>query len=528
MIRVGYITIAVNLAICFTLFLTGCGKILPERSADSLYLQLAAEPDTLNPIIATDAYSSAILRRIYETLLDRNEDSLELEPQLAASYNISPDKTRYRFTLKKGVFWSDGIEITADDIVYSYNTINDPQVPCAQLKIYYQDIKECRKLDRYTVEFTYARPYFLALEFCGQMPIIPKHVFDDGTDFNKHKNNREPIGSGPYKFLRWKTGSSIELVRNESYRGTKPEIKTVVYKIIPESNVALQMLKKGDIDIMSVRTIQWERQTVSEKFENNFYKLNYYLPNYSYIGWNARRPFFSDTRVRQAMTMLIDRPSILEKLQYGHGKIVTGTFYIFSKAHNANIAPWPYDPKRAVHLLQEAGWRDTNGDGIIDKDGIAFKFTITVPSGAKFSERLAVMLKEDFAKVGIEISVNRYEWAVFLSKIQSHDFDAVPLAWSLSYSGDPYQLWHSSMIAQGSNYCAFSNAEADRIIEAARMEFDDKKRNRMYHRFHEILHEEQPYTFLFCNPELVVVNKRFENVKIHLMGLNFEEWQVAR
>ena len=515
--------------ICFTIMLmAGCGYIIPERSADSLYLQLPAEPDTLNPITATDAYASTVLLRVYETLLDRNVDTLELEPKLAESYRISADRTHYSFTLKKGIFWSDGVEITADDIIYSYNRINDPNVPCAQLKVYYQDIKECRKINRYTVEFTYARPYFMALEFCGQMPIVPKHIFDDGTDFNKHKNNREPIGTGPYKFLRWKTGSSIELVRNENYHGIKPEIKTIVYKIIPESNVALQMLKKGDIDVISLRTIQWERQTVSEKFNENFYKLNYYLPNYNYIGWNSRRPFFSDARVRRAMTMLIDRESILEKLQYGHGQIVSGTFYIFSKANNSNVKPWPYDPEKAVSLLQEVGWKDTDGDGILDKDGVKFAFTMTISSGSKFAERIAVMLKEDFAKIGIEISINRYEWAVFLSKIQSHDFDAVPLAWSLGYSGDPYQLWHSSMIKQGSNYCAFSNAEADRLIEAARMEFDANKRNKMYHRFHEILHEEQPYTFLFCNPELVVVSKRFQNVNVHLMGLEIVEWQVMR
>ncbi|MDR3237700.1 MAG: ABC transporter substrate-binding protein, partial [Spirochaetia bacterium] len=320
----------------------------------------------------------------------------------------------------------------------------------------------------------------------------------------------------------------IELIRNENYYGSKPQIRHIVYKVIPESNVALQMLKKGDIDVMTIRPIQWERQTASEKFNERFYKLSYYQPNCSYIGWNSRRPFFSDKRVRQAMTMLIDRESILQKLQFGHGMVVSGTFYAFSKAYNKNVEPWPYDPQRAVALLKQAGWTDTNGDGLLDKDGVTFAFTINIPSGASFSERLSVIIKEDFSKAGIDVSINRYEWAVFLSKINSRAFDTVILAWSLGYSNDPYQLWFSKEADKGSNFCAFSNAEADHIIEAARQEFNDDKRNRMYHRFHEILHEEQPYTFLFCNQEHVVVSRRFTNVKVHIMGLYLEEWEIAQ
>ncbi|MDR3237896.1 MAG: ABC transporter substrate-binding protein, partial [Spirochaetia bacterium] len=266
--------IKIQLYACLLAALTGCGEIVPKRAADSLYMQLAAEPDTLNPITATDAYSSSINGHIYESLLERNRDTLELEPKLAESYTISPDKLRYRFVLKKNVFWNDGAEFTADEIVYSFNKIKDPKVACMPLKVYYNDIRECRKIDLYTVEFVYGpsnpvageepvaeeepldkepvkqssvRPYFLALEFCGGMPIVPKHIFDDETDFNTHKNNREPIGTGPYKFLRWNTGSSIELIRNENYYGSKPQIRHIVYKVIPESNVALQMLKKGDI-----------------------------------------------------------------------------------------------------------------------------------------------------------------------------------------------------------------------------------------------------------------------------------------
>jgi peptide/nickel transport system substrate-binding protein len=509
------------------LVLAPCGGVIPPRDPLTLNVHMGAEPGTLNPITATDAYSHAINLRVYETLVDRDYDTLEIVPLLAERWMISPDKLRFRFHLRRGVAWSDGVEFTADDVVYSFRTIKDPKTACAQLKVYYLDIIDCIKIDRYTVEFLYSRPYYLALTFCGGMPIVPKHIFDDGTDFNTHRHNRLPVGTGPYRFEGWETGKQISLVLNERYRGKIPQIRRVVYRFVSEPSVALQMLKKGDLDVMGVREIVWVRQTGSEKFQENFYKLKYYLSSFSYIGWNAARPFFSDRRVRLAMTHLINRKAILDKLLFGLGEVVTGPFYIFGKSYNREIMPWPHDPARARQLLAEAGWIDSDGDGILDRDGKKFSFTFTMSSGSKFAERLASIMKEDLAKAGIEMKINRYEWAVFINKIQNRDFDATSLGWSdPDFQDDPYQIWHSSQIKGGSNYVGFNNPEADRIIEQARREFNEGKRIAMYHRFHEILHREQPYTFLYTNPALAVVSKRFTNVRVHTRGMNFVEWKV--
>ena len=514
-----YIYILLFFSVC-------CAGPSSKKDPDSLYVHLGAEPGTLNPITSTEAIASAINNNIYETLVDRDYDTLKIIPQLAEKWEISDDKMKYIFHLKKGVLWSDGVPFTADDIVYSFRVIKDAKTACAPLKVYYFDIKDVKKIDSHTVEFVYSKPYYLALEICGELPIVPKHIFDDGTDFNTHKNNRFPVGTGPYKFSKWSTGKNLVLTINEKYRGKKPEIKTILYKIVHEDNVALQMLKKGDLDVMGLRPIQWVRQTDSDKFKKSFYKFKYYLPNYSYIGWNARRDFFADRKVRVALTHLIDRESILNKLQFGLGEIVTGDSYIFSSGYNKNIRRWPYDPEKGKLLLKEAGWSDSNGDGILDKNGEKFSFTFTIPSSSKFAERLTSILKEDFSRAGVEMNINRYEWAVFVQKLHTHDFDAVTLSWSLGYGGDPYQLWHSSQTEKGSNFCYFINKEADELIEKNRVEFVEKRRDIYHHRLHEILHHEQPYTFMFCNPSLVVVSKRFNNVKAHLRGLNYLEWKV--
>ncbi|HPI14432.1 MAG TPA: ABC transporter substrate-binding protein, partial [Spirochaetota bacterium] len=268
---------ALALAVALSLPI-GCGDFSSVRDRHTLYIHLGSEPGHLNPITSTEAVASSINQHIYETLLDRDYDTAELVPQLAESWSISPDRLRYRFRLKKGVFWSDGVELTADDIIYSFRTIKDPKVACAPLKVYYIDVREVRKIDRYTVEFLYSKQYFRALEICGTIPIVPKHIFADGTDFNTHKNNRFPVGTGPYRFERWDTGKRIVLVRNERYKGKAPDLRRIVYRIVAEPNIALQMVKKGEMDMMSVRAIQWVRQTNSDRFVKNFYKLQYYLP----------------------------------------------------------------------------------------------------------------------------------------------------------------------------------------------------------------------------------------------------------
>ncbi|MGL4368832.1 MAG: peptide-binding protein [Spirochaetota bacterium] len=517
--------IGLLLAVCAAVMSLSCG-FSSVREKDTIYLHMNAEPGTLNPVVATDAYESEINKYIYESLVDRDMDSLDIIPDLAERWKISPDKMTYTFYLKKGVFWSDGVEFTADDVIYSYRTMMSPKTASAQLKGYYMDLSSVSKIDRYTVRFVYKKLYYRALEICGGIPIVPQHIFDDGTDFNGHPHNRHPVGTGPYMFSRWDTGKQIVLLRNENYRGEKPAIRKIVYKIVTEPNIALQMLKKEELDVMSIRPIQWVRQTQGDAFSRHFYKLEYYTPNFSYIGWNTHDPLFRDARVRRAMTMLVNRQELLDKLMYGIGKIVSGPFYINGRDNDPAIQPIPFDPAGAQKLLAEAGWRDSDGDGILDKDGQPFSFVFTLPAGNAPAERVITIIKEDMSRAGIDLKIERYEWAVFVKKLDEKDFQAVRLGWSLSWDSDPYQLWHSSQIKEGSNYVGFSDPEADALIVRNRTTFDYGQRVKNYHRLHAIIDREQPYTFMFCSPTLEAVSRRFGNVKVHTRGFDITEWTI--
>ncbi|HAA05174.1 MAG TPA: peptide-binding protein [Syntrophobacteraceae bacterium] len=495
---------------------------------DWLVAHLSAEPATLNPITATDAYASQINQYIYESLLKRDERTTRLVPELAESWDVAEDHLTYTFHLKKGVAWQDGVPFTARDVVFSYQRIQDPKVDAAHQRNYYRDIDQLEMLDDYTVRFRYRVPYYRALEVCGEMPIVPAHLFAEGDDFNLHPIGRQPLGTGPYRLIKWDTGEQIVLERDDRYWGIKPHLRRIVFKVVTDSTVALEVLKQHGLDVMSLRPIQWSMQTRGKRFQQDFQKLKYYLPSYNFIGWNLRRPLFQDRRVRQAMTMLVNREPILKKILFGLGTVVSGPFYVNSPDYNQAIKPYPYDPKRALELLNEAGWTDHDGDRILDKDGVPFEFEFVISAGSKFAEQLATILQENLKQVGIKMRIRKLEWAVFIQKIDAREFDACTLGWSLGWDSDPFQVWHSSQVDKGSNFVGFVNEEADRIIVEARQEFDEVKRRQMYRRFHEIIHEEQPYTFLFTLEALVAVDKRFANVHVYPMGMVPKEWWVPK
>lgn len=503
-----------------------CGGVM-TRDPSVLLNTLPADPTTLNPITATDAYASSVGRYIFESMLDRDNETLKLKPKLAERWEISDDHLTYTFWLRKDVKWQDGKPFTADDVLFTFERILDPKVDAAMLRNYYRDVREIKKIDDYTVRFVYAKPYFKALEMIGSASIIPKHIYGDGQEFNSHPANRAPLGTGPYRFVEWKTGNIIVLTRNESYWDKEPDITGIVFKVIPDSTVSFQLLKKGAADVGSMRAIQWVRQTEGKAFKDKFTKHRYYTPNYSYIGWNMRSPLFSDRRVRIAMAMMVNRQDILDKILLGQGEVVASVFYKFGDQVDPDIEPLPYDPARARELLAEAGWKDTDRDGIIDKDGRSFRFELLSAAGSNTARSISLFMKEDLRKMGIEMEIRQLEWATMLKLLHDRRFDAAMLAWSMPLVQDPYQLWHSTQAPEGSNFVGFVDKRADGLMEEARREFDDKRRNEMYREFQWIVHEDQPYTFLFTSPSLVAVAKRFGNVIDYRVGLDPLEWTIG-
>jgi peptide/nickel transport system substrate-binding protein len=448
---------------------------------------------------------------------------------------LAQEKPIFTFYLRKDVKWHDGQPFTARDVVFTYQTMMNPKIEAGPSRNYYQDCQACELVDGdpYVVRFTWFKPYFDAFAASAGFTPMAEHYyrFVDPNDFNTGKQNQWLAGNADYKLVKWERNVEIVFERNEDYYRRKPHFKRVVYRVVKDRAVELQLFEAGQTDVHGLSPSQMKEKENDPAFRNRF-KVNISVANvYRYAGWNARKPLFKDQRVRQALTMLMDRERICEDIMRDYAIPLNGPVHIENPAYWKDIDKhaWPYDPVRAERQLAEAGWRDTDDDGILDKDGMRFEFTLLIPAGNPETEAIANLIKDSFGEAGIEVRISNLEWAAFLQKIDRLQFDACLLGWRLDLTEDPYQLWHSSQTDEKeSNFCYFVNKEADRLIERCRTELNEAKRNRMLWDFQKIILEEQPYTFMFVSKRLVAYDKRIQNVKYKLIGSNQPRWWVPK
>jgi peptide/nickel transport system substrate-binding protein len=499
----------------------------PEKG-DWLMLLLPAEMPHLNPITSTDAYSEKIVSKVFDSLLDRDPQTQEMKPWIAESFDVSDDKLIYTFHLRKDVKFSDGAPLTGRDVKFTFDRIMDPKVDAPQLRSYFVDITSVELADDYTVRFTCSKPYYLHAVMIGSTPIMPEHVYGTG-DFNNHPNNRAPIGSGPYVLERWKTGLEIVLARNPHFFAGQgqnaPWFDRIVYSIITDENASFLVLNRGDLDCRGLAPEDWVRRANTEHFLERFNRFAFNRPAYTYLGWNLRKPQLSDRRVRTALAMLMNREAVRDDIYKGFATIMTTGFMPGAPEFNDKIQPLPFDPARAVAMLDEAGWKDSDSDGLRDREGVPLRFEVLTVNQNPLGEQILTLYKEELARTGIELVIRPLEWASLLDRVDKRDFDAVLMGWQMTPDPDPYQIWHSSQADKGSNYVGFGNAESDQLIDRARVSFDSDERIRLYQCFQEIIHEEQPYLFLLAPKALLAVNKRIEGIRIYPFGLLEREWR---
>jgi len=484
------------------------------------------EPSNLLPVLASDSASSSINGLVYNGLV-RYDKNLQLEGELAESWEISPDNLTITFHLRPGVTFHDGTPLTSADVLFTYQVYIDPKTPTAYAESYKQ-VARAEAPDPLTFRVSYAKPYAPALESWG-VPILPKHLLA-GKDITKSPLSRSPIGTGPYRFVDWKAGEKLVLEANPDYFEGRPYIKRVVYRVIPDSSTQFLELQSGSLDFMGLTPIQYQTQTDTPAFTRRFNKYRYLTFSYTYLGYNLRRPMFQDKRVRQALSYAINKQEIVDGVLLGLGQPATGPYKPDSWVYNPNVQRYPYDPGQAKALLAEAGWRDSDGDGILDKDGQPFAFTIVTNQGNDLRTKSGEIIQRRFREVGIDVKLRVIEWASFLKEfINPGNFDATILGWSTGPEPDQYDIWHSSKTGPRElNFIAFRNAEADRLLEEGRRTFDQAERKRIYDRFQEILAEEQPYTFLYVGEALPAVAKRFRGIEPAPNGImyNFIKWYV--
>jgi peptide/nickel transport system substrate-binding protein len=435
------------------------------------------------------------------------------------------------FHLRKGVKWHDGDELTAEDVDFTYRYMIDPKTPTAYAEPFRQ-VKRAEIVDRYTYRVTYDKPYAPALLSWG-IWILPRHILEPawktGVDLRTTRQNRFPIGSGPFRFREWKTGEKVVLEANPDYFEGRPFLNRVVYRIIPDQSTIFLELKAQNIDMAGLTPIQYRRQTEYPAFQKAFHRYRYLANAYGYLGFNLRDTRFQDKRVRQAISHAIDKQEIIEGVLLGLGRPAVGPYKPGTWWYKEDVKTFPFDPERATTLLAEAGWKP-NSQGLLEKDGKPFSFTVRTNQGNAVRQQTAEIIQRRLRAVGIDVKIHVVEWAAFLNTfIRKRDFEAIILGWGLGLDPDQYEIWHSSKTgADELNHISYRNPTVDDLLEAGRRTFDREKRIAIYGELQEILAEEQPLIFLYVPDALPVVSARVRGIEPAPAGIahNFIRWHV--
>jgi peptide/nickel transport system substrate-binding protein len=483
---------------------------------------------TLVPILASDSPSSYIVSLVFNGLVKYNKH-VELEGDLAESWDIEDNGATIVFHLRRDVKWHDGHPFLAEDVKFTYESIINPDVPTpysGDFKI----IKRLEVVDDYTVKVIYKEPFAPGIS-SWIMPITPKHILE-GEDLLTTPFRRDPIGTGPYKFRRWKTGERIDLVSNEEYFEHRPYIDRYIYRVIPDLATMFLELQTLGIDSMGLTPLQFTKQTNYSFFKNKFKTFKYPSFGYTYMAYNLKDDKFKEKIVRQALNYAVDKEEIIEGVLLGQGRVCTGQFVPESWAYNKDVRPYPFNPEKAKAMLKEAGWQDRDNDGWLDKDGKRFEYTLLTNQGNEMRRMTAEIIQSRLKDIGIKVNIRILEWSVFINEfVNKKRFEAIILGWGLGREPDCYDIFHSSKTRPGEfNFISYENPEIDRLLIEGRRTFDREKRKKVYHKIHEILYDDEPYMFLYIPDSLVAVHRRFEGVEPSPIGIgyNFIDWWVPK
>jgi peptide/nickel transport system substrate-binding protein len=516
----------------------------------------------LTPLLSGDAYADRVQGEVLESLATRDPRTLEWKGLLAQSWAIHdhtkerqtyidaqkklgktdeqiakdpkcPDAIDIEFTLREGLHFSDGVPLTPDDVVYTYNLIMNPAIAAPRYRAYLERIKAVKKTGPQTVQFIFAEPYFQAFEQAASLSVMPEHFYKQFTPQQFNQSVGLLLGSGPYRMSdpkSWKPGNLIQLVRNESYWGVAPAFNQLVYKEITGDKARLATFRNGDLDIFGASPEQYRQLIADKELMKRDQAFDFQNPigGYGFIAWNEKDPLFADKHVRQALTMLLDRQRMIDQILLGYAVIATGPFNPQSQQYNPDVKPWPNDVEEAKKLLTAAGFH-TGSDGVlVSPEGKAFKFRLTYPAGSAIYDKMVLFVKDAYAKAGIVVEADPLEWAIFTDRLNNKNFQAISLGWTSGIESDIYQMFHSSqMVPGGDDFISYQNPKLDATIDEARQMMDESKRMALWRKAHAILHEDQPYTFLWFGKTLQFVDRRIMNVQRVKLGLNpLEEWFV--
>jgi len=481
----------------FLLMLAACRAPSADRPPGYLVAGIESYPLQLDPRYATDANAVRVGNLIYNSLL-RADDRSRLQAELAESWRMI-DATTYVFNLRSDAKFHNGRPLTAADVKFTYESILDlanRSPKRGQLK----PLRAIEQTDAYQLRFHLFAPHAPFVEQFT-LGIVPA-----GSPSEADVTHQPPPGSGPFMLEAMESGDRVTLKRNPNYWQEKPPLPGVIFKIVPDALVRVLEFQKGNIDLMQndlePDMIPWLKKHSNANVDASL------GTTFQYIGINLHHPILRNVKVRQALAYAIDRDSLVRHLLKDTGTVAGGLLSPLNWAYEANVRRWPYDPKRAKRLLDEAGYPDPDGDGPVPRFHLSFKTT-----NIDLRRRIAEAIKEQLQQVGIDLEVRSYEWATFYSDIKKGDFHLYSLAWVGIMDPDIlFQIFHSSSVPpNGDNRGRYSNPALDRLLEQGRSTNDLAERKRIYSQVQRILADDLPYVPLWWWQNVVVKKPALEN-----------------
>lgn len=489
--------------------------IFVNMQASTLNLSMSSSPSRLNPILANDSASGEISDWLFNGLFKYDKDG-NITTEIASSYTFETP-TKLIVKLKDNVLWHDKEKLSSKDVVFTYEQIISPTV-FNSIKSNFSEVASVKALDDLTLEIIYKKPYFKALEI-WMVGLLPYHILKDEKNLMTSSFNKNPIGTGSYKLKEFKTGQDIELIANDDFFEGRPKIDRILYKFLPDPNTSFLYLKQNKLDIGSLTPMQVSRQ-LDSSFKNNFEILNRPSFGFTYLGFNLENPKFKDIKVRQALSLAINRQELVDILFFGYGEVCNGPFMPNSFAYNDDVKPITQDLLKAKALLKEAGYDEKN----------PLVFEVVTNTGNDIRVNTAQILQYQLSKIGVQMKIRVMEWQAFLNTVvHPRKFETVLLGWSLALMPDAYPLWHSKSAKLGGfNLVNYKNEKVDELIEKGSGTINKAELGVIYKEIFKIVATDLPYLFLYIPDGITAINKKIENIDPAFIGImhNQKDWEI--
>ena len=510
-------------------YLKNLNNTYPSQAGGTLIDATIGEPSGLIAMVAGESAAAAISSNIFNKLL-KYDKNLDIEGELAESWQVSADQKTITFKLKPNLKWADGKPLTSADVLWTWQAVIDEKTGSPYASDY-QLVKKAEAPDPLTFSVTYQQAYAPALDSWSGLQILPKHLLK-GQDLHTTAFARKPVGSSYYQLDSWTHGENLKLSRNASSVLGQAQIDKLVTRIIPDSSAQFLELMADNIDSMSLDPIKYARIIPARPELKQKLALYKELGSgYTYMGFNLKHKPFDDVRVRHAINYAIDKQEIIDGVYLGLGIDIASPYKPGTRWSNPNLKSYAYDPKKAKALLKEVGFVDADGDGFLERDGKPFSFEI-ITNQNKEREKTAVLIQRRLKDVGIDVQIRAIEWASFISRfIKTGDFDVVVLGWGLGLDPDQFNIWHSSQQAPGQfNFIGYNNPTIDKLLEQGRVELNPDKRMKIYHEFSRVLLEDSPIVYLSAGYGLTAIHKRVKGIDSPAppagVGWNSYDWYI--